>query len=92
MFLVIYGFIKALLHTCCFVTPSGSRDTPRDDGEEVGGRKEDRFSQGYCMGLSIFLPSGRINYIFPAKKNVPFKVEIKMALLLLLLLSRFNRV
>lgn len=26
-----------------------------------------------------FLP-GRINYVFPATKNVPFKVEIKMAL------------
>lgn len=80
MSLVTYGFIKALLYTCCFVTPSGLRDTPRDDGEEVGGRKEKKFSQGYCIGPSIVLPSGRINYIFPAKKNVPFKVEIKMTL------------
>ena len=49
------------------MTPSESRDTPRDDGEEVGGRKEKKFSQGYCIGPSIVLPSGRINYIFPAK-------------------------
>ena len=55
--LIIYGFIKALLCTCCFVTPSGSRDTPRGDGEEVGCRKEKKFSQGCCMGLSTFLLS-----------------------------------